>query len=72
MDKKDIKEVLLKGIVIIGAFTLKKVAENLIEKKLNKNVEKENDSWSSAIQYAALSGAMLGTSKLLIEKTTGQ
>jgi len=72
--KTPTRKAAIKGITILSAFLLSKASERIIEKKTNTIVPKEpdlenNQTWKQAIAYAAVTGAILGVFKLLVERT---
>lgn len=73
--KKELKILLINGSAIAGAYLLKRTTEKILESVFNKKAPKkpeEDDeiSWIDALGWAAFTGAMAGTLKLVIKRNT--
>ncbi len=76
MKKEDIKDeikiLLINGGAIAGAYALKRITEKVVERGMHKQVPKSPEdnsiSWAEALGWAAFTGAMAGTIKLLIKR----
>ncbi len=71
--KNELKILLINGSAILGAYMLKRVTEKILETtteiKDNKKLQgNEEFSWIEAIGWAAFTGAMASTLKLLLSR----
>ena len=71
--KHELKVYVANGSAIIGAVLLKRLMDKLLRTAFDKEPpkkpdEQDNASWSEALGWAALSGAMTGALKLVIKR----
>ncbi len=70
--KEELKILLINGSAIAGAYALKRITEKVVERGMQKRVpanpEDNTISWTEALGWAAFTGAMAGTIKLLIKR----
>ncbi|MFW6257664.1 MAG: DUF4235 domain-containing protein [Prolixibacteraceae bacterium] len=71
--KHELTVFVVNGSAVLGAIVLKKVMEKLLviifdREPPKKPVEDDDTTWSEALGWAALTGAMAGVLKLIIRK----
>jgi len=72
-NKRELKIFVANGSAVLGAFLLKRAMEKLLEIVFDKEPPKKPDedestTWTEALGWAALTGAMAGALKLFIRR----
>lgn len=73
--KNELKIFMMNGSAILSAYLIKRLTEIILESAMHKQVpdnpeEDENISWIEAIGWAAFTGALAGTIRLIVKRGT--